>query len=165
MTRDEIKALIKKVALSEGIDEALLLAICTVESSLNPLAVKFEPAYKWVESPREWASQIRVKIPGYSVETEEALQRFSYGLGQIMGGVMRQYGYQGLLQNCMDNPETPLIYAAKHLKNFLRRYSVEVEAIAAYNAGSPRKTPGGLFINQTYVDKVDKELRKLRALV
>jgi soluble lytic murein transglycosylase-like protein len=160
MTRDEIFSLIKEVALAEQIDEALLRAICTVESSLNPYAVRYEPAYKYTVSPRDWASKMHL-----SAETEECLQKFSYGLAQIMGGVMREYGFSGNLQTCLLNPKVPLTYSAKHLKNYLRRYGSEVEAIAAYNAGSPRKTPGGLFVNQTYVDKVDRELRKLRTLV
>lgn len=160
MTASEILTLIKDVAEAEGLDEKLLLAICTVESSLNPYAVRYEPAYKYTVSPREWASKMRL-----SVETEECLQKFSYGLAQIMGGVMREHGFSGNLQTCLLNPKIPLTYSAKHLKNYLRRYGSEVEAIASYNAGSPRKTPGGLFVNQTYVDKVDRELRKLRTLV
>ena len=160
MTQLEILTVIKEVAQAEGLDEKLLQAICTVESSLDPYAVRYEPAYKYTVSPREWASQMRL-----SVETEEVLQKTSYGLAQIMGGVMREYGFSGKLQTCLLNPKIPLTYSAKHLKNYLRRYGSEVEAIASYNAGSPRKTPGGMFVNQTYVDKVDRELRKLRTLV
>lgn len=158
--QEEMKVLIADVANKEGIDPDLLLAICTVESSLDPYAVRYEPAYKWVVSPREWASQMRL-----SVATEETLQKTSYGLAQIMGGVMREYGFSGKLQTCLLNPAIPLSYSAKHLKNYFRRYGTEVEVIAAYNAGSPRKTKGGLFENQTYVDKVSSELRKLRAIV
>jgi len=160
MTTAEVLALIQSVAQAEGLDERLLLAICTIESSLNPYAVRYEPAYKYTVSPRDWASKMRL-----SVETEECLQKFSYGLAQIMGGVMREYGFSGNLQTCLLNPKVSLTYSAKHLKNYLRRHGSEVEAIAAYNAGSPRKTSGGMFVNQSYVDKVDRELRKLRALV
>jgi soluble lytic murein transglycosylase-like protein len=160
MTSVEILSIIKEVAQAEGLDEKLLLAICTVESSLDPYAVRYEPAYKYTFSPRDWASKMHL-----STETEECLQKFSYGLAQIMGGVMREYGFSGNLQTCLLNPKIPLTYSAKHLKNYLRRHGSEVEAIASYNAGSPRKTPGGLFVNQQYVDKVDRELRKLRTLV
>ena len=159
MTSVEILALIDGVAQAEGLDSNLLRAICTVESSLDPYAVRYEPAYKYTVSPRDWASKVRL-----SVETEECLQKFSYGLAQIMGGVMREAGFSGYLQTCLLNPKVPLAYSAKHLKNYLRRYGSEVEAVAAYNAGSPRKTSGGMFVNQSYVDKVDKELRKLRTL-
>ena len=159
MTSAEINQVIKDVAAKEGLDHELLLAICMVESSLDPYAVRYEPAYKWVLSPREWASQMRL-----SVATEETLQKTSYGLAQIMGAVMREYGFSGKLQTCLLNPSVPLSYSAKHLKNYLRCYGTEVEAISAYNAGSPRKTAGGMFLNQTYVDKVSAELRKLRAI-
>jgi soluble lytic murein transglycosylase-like protein len=160
MTTLEIKQVIKEIAGKEGVDPDLLLAICMVESSLDPYAVRYEPAYKWLVSPREWASQMRL-----SVATEETLQKTSYGLAQIMGAVMRELGFSGKLQTCLLNPAIPLSYSAKHLKNYLRRYGSEVEAIASYNAGSPRKTKGGMWENQSYVDKVSTELRKLRALV
>jgi len=159
MTNAEILSTISTVAQQEKIDEKLLLAICKVESSLDPYAVRYEPAYKWLVSPREWASQMRL-----SVATEETLQKTSYGLAQIMGAVMREYGFLGKLQACLLNPAIPLAYSAKHLRRYLERYGIEVEAIAAYNAGSPRKTKGGMFENQLYVDKVSAELRKLRAL-
>jgi soluble lytic murein transglycosylase-like protein len=160
MTSVEIKQVIKEVSGKEGVDPDLLLAICTVESSLDPYAVRYGPAYKWLVSPREWASQMRL-----SVVTEGVLQKTSYGLAQIMGAVMRELGFSGKLQTCLVDPAIPLSYSAKHLKNYLRRYGSEVEAIASYNAGSPRKTKGGMWENQTYVDKVSAELRKLRTLV
>lgn len=154
-----VKVLIHAAALAEGIDAKLLEAICTVESSLDPTAIRFEPHYRWTVSPREWASQMRL-----SVETETMLQSSSYGLGQIMGAVMREYGFKGKLQTCLADPSLPLMYSAKHLKKFLQKYGAEAEAISAYNAGSPRRTPGGMFENQVYIDKVYSVLRKLRAL-
>jgi len=165
MIDSELKALIREVAEKVGIDGDLLIAVCTVESSLEPFAIRFEPVYRWTLEPRAWASRIEKNVPGYSTATEEALQKFSYGLGQIMGAVMREYGFSGLLQTCMVNPKTPLEYSARHLKKFLQKYGDEASAVAAYNAGSVRFTPAKNFVNQVYVDKVMGELRKNRRIV
>lgn len=166
MIKSELKALIREVAEKVGIDGDLLIALCTVESSLEPFSVRFEPVYRWTLEPRAWASQIEKRVPGYSAATEEALQKFSYGLGQIMGAVMREYGFVGLLQTCMTNPKIPLEYSARHLKKFLQKYDGdEASAVAAYNAGSVRFTPAKNFVNQVYVDKVMAELRKIRRII
>lgn len=160
MDRAQTIEAIKQAALAEGIDPELYLAICTIESSLNPYALKFEWHYKWTTHPRDWGS--RFYIDG---ETERAFQSFSYGASQVMGSVMRDMGYDKHLMFWHMDPEAPIKYGAKHLKRFLIRSGSEEAAVASYNAGSPRKTLGGMFENQAYVDKVFKELRRLRALV
>lgn len=152
-------SLIKKVAADVGIDENLLIAICTVESSLNPLAIRFEPAWKYFYFPRETASAL-----GLSNETETVLQSCSYGLNQIMGSVAREIGFRGNLTSFFQNPELPLKHGAIHLKQFLQKYGNENDAISSYNQGSNRKTDGGMYQNQHYVDKVHAELIKLRKL-
>jgi soluble lytic murein transglycosylase-like protein len=159
MDQTTIKILIRSAAIHEGIDANLFEAICTVESSLDPKALRYEPHYRWTTQPREWASKMRL-----SVETETMLQSCSYGLCQIMGSIMREQGFNGDLQTLLVQPEKILTAGAKHLKKFLTRYGNEEAAIAAYNAGSARKTQGGLFENQRYVDKVYAVLRNLRAL-
>lgn len=159
MDQTTIKILIRSAAIHEGIDANLFEAICTVESSLEPKAIRYEPHYRWTVSPREWASKMRV-----SVETETMLQSCSYGLCQIMGAVMREQGFNGDLQTVLVQPEKILMAGAKHLRKFLVRYGDEAAAISAYNCGSVRKTPAGSFENQRYVDKVYAVLRNLRAL-
>jgi hypothetical protein len=128
--------------------------MCKVESSLNPWAVRFEPGYKWFYEPVKFAEWSRI-----SVDTERALQAMSYGLMQVMGAVCREYGYRGDLIRIASDAEQSLTFACKHLRKLTMRFG-EVECIPAYNAGSPRKTPGGLWVNQGYVDKVHAELVK-----
>jgi soluble lytic murein transglycosylase-like protein len=159
MTRAETIAAIKKAATAEGIDPEVYLAICTVESSLNPFALRYEPAYRYTTRCADWASNFHI-----TPTTEEALQRFSYGASQIMGGVLREYGYGKHLALWIADLEAPIIYGAKHLKKFMIRYPTLEEAVASYNAGSPRRTPGMMFENQVYVDKVFRELRALQKL-
>lgn len=162
MTRIETVALIKKVAATVGVDPVLLQAIATVESSLISEAVKFEPLYRWHHEPVTWALKIRQSVPGYSAETERALQSFSYGLIQVMGAVMREQGFTGHLQTVLANPEICLEYGARHLKKFLTRYKGNVgDAICAYNRGSAKRLPNGEYANQHYVNKVTLEMQKI----
>ena len=152
--------LIQQVALVEGIDPDLLTAICKHESAFEPLAIRYEPGWKYFYFPREYAEKLNI-----SVETERALQACSFGLCQVMGAVMRERGFEGPLVQCFVDPSLALKFGAKHLKAFLQRYDTEEDAIAAYNAGSPRKTAGGMYVNQRYVDVVSTTLRALRALI
>jgi soluble lytic murein transglycosylase-like protein len=154
---------IKAAAMAEGIDPELFQAICTVESSLIPSAVRFEYKYKWHFKPEEWAKKYH-----FSSDTERAFQSFSYSLPQIMGAVMREYGFAGNFQELLKpdaDHRVALQYGAKHLKRFLIRHKNMDEAIAAYNAGSPRYRADGKFENQGYVDKVNAALKSIRAKV
>lgn len=159
MTRDETIAAIKKAANDEGIDPELYLAICTTESKLDPFAIRFEPFFKWTLHPGDWATRFYI-----SKDTEEALQKFSYGASQVMGAVLREHGHEDNLALIMRTPEIPIRIGAKHLKRFLVRCSTEEAAVASYNAGSARILPSGMFENQGYVDKVFRELRRLRKI-
>jgi soluble lytic murein transglycosylase-like protein len=161
MIKTDAIALIHRIATEEKIDPIFFQAICTVESSLNPFAMRYEPAWSYLYFARETASRL-----GITAETETQLQKFSYGLCQIMGSVAREHGFTGSLAQLMADPALALKYGAKHLAKFSWKYGgAEPDIAAAYNAGSARKTKGGLYVNQQYVDKVDKELRRIRAIV
>ena len=146
-------------AIKVGVDPLLLTAICKHESALSPEAVRYEPHYKWLHFPREHASRLSI-----SYETECALQSFSYGLPQVMGAVLREYGYQRPLQMVLLDQEVICEIAARHIKSLQTRYSEEAEVIAAYNAGSAIKMESGMFKNQRYVDSVYFHLTQLRRL-
>ncbi len=142
-----------------GLDPDIVCAMVTVESYGNNWAVRFEPKYKYLELPlSKWAANIST-----SEETEENMQKSSFGLMQVMGGVARQYGFYGHLANLCD-PTTGLYYGCKHLKAKFDRYKEERDAVAAYNAGSVSKLKDGSYTNQGYVDKVFKRVDYLRSL-
>jgi soluble lytic murein transglycosylase-like protein len=161
--KNQIIADIHAAANEQGIDPELFQAICTVESSLIPNAVRFEYKYRWHFKPEVWARKYH-----FSTDTEKAFQSFSYSLPQIMGAVMREYGFTGNFQECLGpdaDHKVPLKYGAMHLKRFLVRHGKMDEAIAAYNAGSPRYLDNGKFENQGYVDKVNAVLKQIRTRV
>lgn len=150
---------VSATARSFGLDSALVQAIIEVESAGNPWAVRFEPAWRYFSFPREWASRL-----GVTFETESTLQACSWGLMQIMGSVAREYHFDGPLPRLCE-PELGLKYGCMHLSKFARLYPSESDVIAAYNGGSPRKTVGGMYLNQAYVDRVDSKVREIREKV
>lgn len=149
--------LIKAAAAVEGLPWELVAAHVAVESSFIPTQVRYEPGWRYLHFPREHASKLFA-----SVETETATQMCSWGLGQIMGSVAREYGFERWLPELCD-PKTGLQYMCKHLKKFWIQYGGDQASVsAAYNGGSARKTEGGLFVNQVYVDKIHAQLLKLQ---
>lgn len=146
---DQVRELATAAAAEAGLNSALVEAIVSVESAGRPWAVRYEPLYRWTmpQAPRP---------AGCTADTEAVMQRTSWGLMQIMGALARELGHEGWLTELVD-AELNLRLGCAHLKRltarFGERYGLE-GVIAAYNAGSPRKKPGGQWVNQGYVDKV-----------
>jgi hypothetical protein len=128
-----------------------------VESSLNPRATRFEPKYKYLFEARKFAELLNIPE-----EEESAAQMTSWGLMQVMGGVCREYGYSALIPALQEDAELALTYSARHLKNKIHKYGT-LEGIVSYNSGSPRKEKTGMYSNQHYLDKVNRELMALNS--
>jgi soluble lytic murein transglycosylase-like protein len=149
-------ALIKSVAVEVGVDPHLFLALCIVESALNPFAMRYEPAWRHLWHSREMAEVLLI-----THETEVVLQSSSFGFCQIMGAVVREQGFRGMLTRLFDDPELCLKFGAIHLRKYMQKYPSTPDAVAAYNFGHVEKTPGGMYANQKYVDRVYSKYREL----
>lgn len=136
------RELIERKAEKYGLPWPLVMAVVDVESSGNPWAYRYEPAYQWL-------------VGQGLTPTEQMAQRTSWGLMQVMGAVAREYGFKGWLTE-LCQPDVGLEYGCRHLKRYADRYRNWLDAIAAYNAGSPRKA-GDVYVNQSYVDKVMRQ--------
>lgn len=159
MIQPSVLKLISEIAIPEKCDPLLVQALITIESAGNPWAARFEPSYGYLSFPREHAEKL-----GLSYDTEVCHQQTSWGLMQIMGGVARELGYKYMLTQLCD-PSVGLYWACKKLRTLEIQYGGdEPRMVAAYNAGSVRKTVGGLMVNQRYVDKVFSVLRELRQI-
>lgn len=163
---------IQTAAINHGLQPSLIAAICMTESSGDPWSMRFEPEWRYYLEVEEFARKSRV-----SVDTERAAQAFSYGLMHIIGSVGRQHSREEAASG-----EIPLLapsdslarlysiginlhYGCRHLKKFLDRLNQnELDAVAAYNAGWPRRTAGGDYVNQRYVDTVFEFKRELLEL-
>lgn len=130
------------------LDQAIVAAIVNQESRGMTYAARYEPLFRYLEKP-----EFHAKQQGISKETEEMLQKTSFGLLQIMGGTARFIGYSGALP-ALFKPDTNLYWGCKYLKRLKGQYPDLKDMISAYNAGSPRKDAKGVYSNQHYVDNV-----------
>jgi soluble lytic murein transglycosylase-like protein len=146
MTKEELRPKILEAAAKYGLNAAIVYGICKKESSLDPVKARFELGYKWIVEPK------KVKpTPDCSEDTEAMLQKFSWGIMQIMGGVLREKGYKGWLYAI--DLDDQLDYSCRHLAEKLKKYGMPA-GIAAYNSGSPQRLESGKLKNQEYVDDV-----------
>lgn len=142
-----------------NLDPFLVASIITVESAGNPYAIRYEPHYKWVLQP----VTAYAEKAGVSYETELISQKTSWGIMQVMGAVCRENGYLGPLPKLTD-PEEGMTQGCTVLKKLFERYDTTQDVVSAYNAGSVRRTEGGFYGNQRYVDKVYRYLRELEKI-
>lgn len=138
---------IAEYAAAHGVDPAIVYGICKRESGLDYLSVRYEPGYRLLYKPES------VKPSQCSLMTEEALQRMSFGIMQVMGAVARELGFIGWLTEFAINVDEQLKFGCIHLSRMIDMHGLSA-GISAYNAGTPRRTPAGDFVNQKYVDAV-----------
>lgn len=135
------------------LNPALLAAIIEVESAWKPYAIRYEPSFELVSRPAYFA-----KLNSITETTERAMQRFSWGLTQILGCTARDIGFKGPMQSlCV--PECGILWGATYLKRLTKRYANVLDQVAAYNAGEAKKRVDGTYINQEYVEKVMKNVQ------
>lgn len=150
MSKKKYQDLIETIATKHRLNPGLVTAIIETESSFETYAMRYEAHWRWFFDVEEHAKALRI-----TAETERQMQKFSYGLMQVMGAVAREHGYHdSLVKLC--KPEDGIEYGCKHFAMYLRRYKTVHAALAAYNGG-----PGAIkgpyeFANQEYVDKVIK---------
>ena len=154
----ELRQMATEEALAQAVDPDLVAAIVTVESSWRPEASRYEPNWKYLFFVKEWSEKT-----GVAYEEELAHQTMSLGLMQIMGSVARELGYDKRLCQLFE-PRWNLRFGVMKLKTLLNKYPSETDVISSYNQGSPRKTAGGHYQNQAYVDAVSNVLRDARKL-
>lgn len=136
--------------LSKQFEIPLYLAdaiICT-ESEYLQYAVRYEPHMNLVQLPQMFSKKNHITLG-----TEKQLQKFSFGLFQVLGVTARSMGFDGALPELFEI-EKNIIWGLRYLDKQLHRYRYEDEAIAAYNRGSAFKNATNTFVNQGYVDKV-----------
>jgi len=147
----EFKRAIKKYAKKHELPAQLINAIIQVESSGNQFAIRYEKDYRWLFNPENYVKGT------ITLDTEKTAQKTSWGLMQLMGATARELGFDKTFLSELLDVDTNLNYSCKFLKQLKDRYGDMEKAIAAYNAGSPRKCEEtNDWVNQGYVDKVLK---------
>jgi len=150
--------LIREVSRESGVDPYLIAAVVQAESGGDTYAVRYEHKWRYLYETYSYA-----ELNDVTQQTEESLQKHSWGLMQVMGSVARELAFDGPLPRLCE-PTIGLALGAKKLKELKAKYHVEEDVIASYNAGSVIKKKSGVYINEIYVDRVCHNLRDLRAL-
>lgn len=139
------------------IDDALMLALCTIESRCRPHAVNHDDARE--EEKQKGVVKKSFGLFQIQVETAEFLgfERFTF----VKVNVKKHNKFKVITKKIdhvkdLLDPEINSWYAAKYLNHLYRRYHKTVRVISAYNAGHPVKG------NQKYVFKVLKLYAKIK---
>jgi soluble lytic murein transglycosylase-like protein len=148
MSREKLLPIVNKIAIECGLSPDLVDAIVQVESSYRPEVTRFEPKYKHLYAPDVFAKRHKILL-GQECKN----QRTSFGLMQIMGGTARWLGFKGIFSELFE-PEINIRFGCRYLKKLRFLCTSDDDLIASYNAGSPRRSADGAYVNQSYVDKV-----------
>lgn len=122
-------ALAQKWGGKYHLDPAMICAVCEQESSWNPWASRFEPAFE--------ARYIKPAIPAMptTAELEEAM---SFGLMQVMGEVAKEFGFQGTDYPRLCDPDTGVDFGCRKLLRCFSIHGADENGLLAYNGGSNR---------------------------
>ena len=151
---------IEPIAYKYKLDPTLVASIIWTESRGDPCAARYEPKWRYLFNTTQYANNMNI-----THQTEIELQKFSYGLMQVMGSVAREMGFSDELPRLYDI-DINLEYGCKKLAQLRDRFPHDfTDMISAYNQGGPYKTPGGFYRNQTYVDKVMGYFKELNQIV
>ncbi len=133
-SRSQLQALADAEARSAGVPTELMRAIVRKESSWNPGATRFEPAY-WRKREKKgvWRN---LGLPWAGDPRRVAS---SYGLGQIMYLTALDLGFsRNSTPETLLRPDINLRLTARLLGRLWRKYGGRVEDVAAaYNSGRP----------------------------
>lgn len=132
----KFKDLVLHYSSKHRIRPAIVSAVIHQESNWNPNAFREEPKVKDA----------------------------SRGLGQILLGTARQYGYKGTPEGLFD-PATNVDWTAYILISLWNKYKNNAEMFSAYNAGTPKRKKNGKFVNQEYVDSVTEYYKRYLKII
>ena len=152
MTFELYHEIIRVKADEYDIPTDVVYGVCMAESRLNRYAVRYEPKYRYLCCPEQ------VKPSDCSLETEISLQKTSWGIMQVMGGLARSLGFRGWLTELVCSPLTQIDLGCQYLSGQIKRYG-DNDGIAAYNTGKPRYSDG-VYVNQAYFDRVLKYAKR-----
>lgn len=114
-------------ALKFGLDPAIVAAVCEQESSWDPFAVRFEPAFE--------ARYIKPALPA-APTTRQLTEAMSFGLMQVMGEVAIEFGWAGKFLTELCDPDIGVEYGCRKLQKCFSVHGDAETSLLAYNGGS-----------------------------
>lgn len=144
---DDIEKIAEQMSIEFNVPKPLLCAVIFCESAFRKKAYRFEPAFKsrYIDRNSNYKD-----LP----DDEKEWLATSHGLMQIMGLTAIELGYQFDTMEQIYEPEINIEIGAFFLRKLFNKYKSWEDAIASYNAGSPRYDSDGTYVNQDYIDKV-----------
>lgn len=131
MTQPDLIALVKQIADRHQLYSELVCAVVEQESSWNPWALRYEPAFR-----------ARYVAPLGLPATEEVARSTSWGLMQVMGQVARESGFIGKFLSELCDPETGVEVGCIVLKHKIAAAEGNVaKALLLWNGGANPNYP------------------------
>ena len=140
----QLVSLARKAASAQSLDPALVCAVVEQESSWNPWAMRYEPAF--------FAKYVANLYTNNKITASEAYARgFSWGLMQVMGQVARELGFDGSFLSQLCEPETGLAVGCKLLRKKLDALDGDVtRALLAWNGGANPAYPSQVLARRPH---------------
>jgi soluble lytic murein transglycosylase-like protein len=132
---DRLVSLAINLAQVHGLDPALVCAIIEQESSWNPWAIRYEPAFfaKYVAS-----LYTNNKVPA----TEAYARGMSWGLMQVMGQVARENGFTDRFLSGLCDPHVGIEFGCRVLRKKLDSAKGDtLQGLLAWNGGGNPNYP------------------------
>ena len=125
----QLVAVARAAAKVQSLDPAIVCAVVEQESSWNPWAVRYEPAFM--------AKYVAPLYTNGKISASEAFARsFSWGLTQCMGQVAREVGFAGTYLSELCDPTTNLLIGCRILRDKMDRAKGDInKALLLWNGG------------------------------
>jgi hypothetical protein len=143
-----LSKLVKAECERRQINPNVISAIISTESNWQANTARYEKNFTYTFKADLFANMFNITL-----QTENTLQKFSWGLMQIMGGTARDLGFSGWVPD-LCKPEIGVMWGCEYFEKRCMDYLDLNDQLAAYNAGSVKRKSNGSYINQEYVDKV-----------
>lgn len=130
---------------------AVILSQSTLEPIIQEMSKKYNIETSLIKAIIKTESNWDVNASRFEAHKGDA----SWGLMQLLLSTAREVlGNPQLITTQLIQPRNNIEAGTKFLSQLWGRFGNMRDAIAAYNAGSPRLGKDGEYVNQDYVDKV-----------
>lgn len=125
-TNDARLVLAKKWGTKYGLDPLIVCAVIEQESSWNPWAIRFEPAFE--------ERYIKPALPA-APSTRELTEAMSFGLMQVMGLVAIGFGWRGSFLSELCDPDVGVDFGCRKLQKCFAVHGDAEASLLSYNGG------------------------------
>jgi soluble lytic murein transglycosylase-like protein len=140
---------------------AVVLSPSTLEPIVTEMGIKYNVEPALIKAHIKQESNWDVNASRFEAHKGDA----SWGLMQLLLSTAREVlGNSNLTTTQLIQPRVNIEAGTKFIAQLQRRFGNMRDAIAAYNAGSPRLGKDGKYVNQDYVDKVTKNYELYKTL-